>query len=473
MKTIKSKKTLYKLIVAFLIIVTLMGTVPNISYAETDTDGGGSIFNPFLKMIASICDGVMQFMQKAFVSSENIAMGDGRYKFQYSPAVIFSGNVKSFDINFINPDTEIKETYNYDKYFESKLTEYKSLSEWSSETEYYNKLREAKEKNTQYRVFSEPYVNSLIDLVEGTIIIYYEENGILYIEYFNYTYMQGQQTYRHMTKTENIASLGTSVKTTYKSIANQLQPTIATWYKALKRIALVGLLSVLVYLGIRIVISSLGSKDSSKYKKMLTNWLIAICMLFTLHYIMNATIVIVKNISNIFDIGTTDILIQQVREEIEQSPSWGTALANVVIYAALTIYTILFSFQYLKRVLYMAFFTLIAPLITLTYPLDKVKDGQAQAFTLWIREYVFNALIQVIHLVAYFIFIESAINLAKSFPLYAIIVIMFMEQGEKIIRNMFGFNNVETVGTVQAAAVGGLASQAWSIVKNLSKGKKK
>ena len=100
MKTVKIKKILYKLIVVILITVTLTGTVPNISYAETDTDGGGSVFDPFFKMIAYICDGAMQFMQNAFVSSENIAMGDGRYKFQYSPAVIFSGEVKSFDINF-------------------------------------------------------------------------------------------------------------------------------------------------------------------------------------------------------------------------------------------------------------------------------------------------------------------------------------------------------------------------------------
>ena len=35
----------------------------------------------------------------------------------------------------------------------------------------------------------------------------------------------------------------------------------------------------------------------------------------------------------------------------------------------------------------MAFLTLIAPFVALMYPLDKVKDGQAQTFNFWCREY--------------------------------------------------------------------------------------
>ena len=38
----------------------------------------------------------------------------------------------------------------------------------------------------------------------------------------------------------------------------------------------------------------------------------------------------------------------------------------------------------------MAFLTLIAPLVALTYPIDKMNDGQAQAFNRWMKEYIFN-----------------------------------------------------------------------------------
>lgn len=479
MKLVKLKNILTKLIITLLIITTLMGIVPNISYAETDTEEGGSIFNPLCKLVTFACDGVMDFMQRAFVSSDNIVMGDGRYKFQFSPGVIFSGNVKAFDINFIKPDEEETTTRNYDKYFESKKTDYKAMATTYPENEKLEKLNAAKSKNSEYRVFSHNY--TALGLVDFTEIIYYEENGTLYIEYFNTSHSNTIEnstvdvTFSYMATQENIEDIlkVADVETTYKSISSQLQPTIATWYNALKRIALVGLLSVLVYLGIRIVLASFSAQDSSKYKKMLTNWLIAICMLFTLHYIMNATIVIVENILKIFDVGTEDVLIQEVRDNIELSPSWGDALPNVVIYVLLTIYTVMFAFQYLKRVLYMGFFTLIAPIIALMYPLDKVKDGQAQAFTLWIREYIFNALIPIVHILIYFICIQSALDLVKSVPIYAVIVIGTMTQGEKIIRNMFGFNNAETIGTVELAAAGGLASSAVNMLKSLSKGKKK
>ena len=118
----------------------------------------------------------------------------------------------------------------------------------------------------------------------------------------------------------------------------------------------------------------------------------------------------------------------------------------------------------------MAFFTMIAPLITLTYPIDKVNDGRAQAFSMWIKEYVFNALIQVVHLIVYFTLVESAMELVNSFPLYGIIAIGFMTQAEKIIRSMFGFNNAETVGTMGAAAAGGLITSAMNKLKSLSSG---
>ena len=65
-----------------------------------------------------------------------------------------------------------------------------------------------------------------------------------------------------------------------------------------------------------------------------------------------------------------------------------------VLYVGLTIYTVYFAIVYLKRLLMLAFFTMIAPLVALTYPLDKIKDGKAQAFNYWFKEYMFYALLQ-------------------------------------------------------------------------------
>ena len=39
------------------------------------------------------------------------------------------------------------------------------------------------------------------------------------------------------------------------------------------------------------------------------------------------------------------------------------------------------------------FLTVIAPLVALSYPIDKIRDGNAQAFEMWMKEYTINLLI--------------------------------------------------------------------------------
>lgn len=80
---------------------------------------------------------------------------------------------------------------------------------------------------------------------------------------------------------------GTSAPTgELKSPANELKTYIAGWYKTLRNLALVILLSILVYVGIRIMLSSVAS-DKAKYKQMLGDWVVAVCLLFLMHYIMS------------------------------------------------------------------------------------------------------------------------------------------------------------------------------------------
>lgn len=473
-------KRLSKQIIYIVVILMLCNFImPNYSYAA-DTDNGGKNFDKFIKFTTFLCDSLMQFMQNSFTSNQSIEKGDGTYNFQYSPAIIFSGTVQGLDINFITPNTDVRNINNFDAFVRGKRNEYLNNASNCSKDDY----EQAKQNVKNYEV-------KIIETTETTkrrrrpggagmlpstkkilSTYYYESNNTLYIYSLYYFKSGSDETYKMGVVTHNLTPEflnEMNATATYTSIASELQPTIATWYNALRRIALVGLLSVLAYLGIRIVLSSSSPEGNSKYKKMLTDWLIALCLLFTLHYIMSATLVITQKLSGIFNTGTTDELLNTLRANINSSQSWGVALGEVIMYMVLVIYTVIFTFQYLRRVLYMAFFTMIAPLITLTYPIDKLNDGQAQAFNMWIREYIFNALIQVVHLVVYYTLVGSAIELVKSFPIYGIVAIGFMTQGEKIIRNMFGFNNAETVGTMGAAATGGLIVTAMNKLKSLPK----
>ena len=137
-----------------------------------------------------------------------------------------------------------------------------------------------------------------------------------------------------------------------------------------------------------------------------------------------------------------------------------------LIYLVLVIDTCVFTFMYLRRVLYMAFLTMIAPLIALTYPLDRIKDGKAQAFSMWLREYIFNALIQPVHLIIYTMIVSTVIKLAVNHPVYALVALGFIMPAEKFIRQMFGFGNASTLNPLGAFAGGALVMQ---MVNNLSR----
>ena len=259
--------------------------------------------------------------------------------------------------------------------------------------------------------------------------------------------------------------------------------TIASWYKAFRNIAVVGLLIVLVYLGIRILISS-TSADKAKYKESLQDWVVALCLVVIIHFIMSGIMMITEKVTDLLD-NTANKTIRvsvtsgasdtegedtsasaslQFRTNITgyirflaQNEDWGNCTAYTILYLAIVIFTLMFTVTYLKRFLYMAFFTMIAPLVALTYPIDKARDGKAQAFDMWFKEYTMNAIIQPIHLLLYSVFVGSAIDLAVDNPIYAIICMMFLTTAEKFIKKMFGLNKAETTSGLGAIAGGALA----------------
>ena len=95
---------------------------------------------------------------------------------------------------------------------------------------------------------------------------------------------------------------------------------------------------------------------------------------------------------------------------------------------------------YFKRTLSVFFLTIIAPFITVTYPIDKIGDGKAQAFDTWFKEYIINVLVQPIHAVIYLVFVYTAGNIATKAPFVAMIFLLTLGKVENIVRNIFGLS---------------------------------
>lgn len=260
-----------------------------------------------------------------------------------------------------------------------------------------------------------------------------------------------------------------------KSIALQLQETISAWYRSLRNLVVVCLLAVLLYVAIRIIVTSVAA-DKAKYKQMLMDWLIALCLLFFLHYIMSFTMTLVEIItSSLAD--SSSVTVKMIPENTEDSTEvyfktnltgycrlmiehvdLGTKAIFLFFYIGIIVYTFKFTFEYMKRAITLAFLTLMAPLVTLTYPIDKMGDGKAQAFNAWFKEFAYNAILQPFHLIIYSIFMGAGMNIAVENPLYAIFFMAFLTPAEKLLRKFFGFDKAPSAGASFAGGFGGAAA---------------
>ena len=272
--------------------------------------------------------------------------------------------------------------------------------------------------------------------------------------------------------------------------AEVLGPQIAKWYVALRNFVLIGLMIVLLYIGIRIIISS-TSEDKAKYKEHIKDWLVAVILVIFMHYIMAFALTITEYIVNALsatnqgiELTVSEENIEAMEEQAEVDLPGNTYYTNLMgltrleqqastkdedgsdvftwnyigytfVYLVLVIFTIMFLVIYIKRVVYMAFLTVIAPLVALTYPIDKISDGQAQAFSMWLKEYIYNLLLQPFHLLLYTMLVGSVMDLASSNVLYAIVALAFLMPAEQLLRRLFGFEKSDTAGSIMSGVVGG------------------
>lgn len=279
------------------------------------------------------------------------------------------------------------------------------------------------------------------------------------------------------------------------SISETIKPVISKWYYALRNIALVVMISELVYVGIRIMLCSVAS-EKAKYKNLLKDWIVAMCLLFIMHYIMAFANNLVDEFTNLVTTMSGSegyvayiedsngkfkkaLIADGVKEEnikyADDNPNviaWNcnnimglvriqaelqgevkgvSYIGYTIAFLVLVFYTVFFLFTYLKRLIYLSFLTMIAPMVACTYPIDKMNDGKAQAFDMWFKEYIFNLLIQPFHLILYTVLITFAFEIASQNILYTLVALGFMMPAEKLLRRFFGFEKAQTPGMLGGA----------------------
>lgn len=277
---------------------------------------------------------------------------------------------------------------------------------------------------------------------------------------------------------ENISIFGLNA-TTYDA-KNVMRINVQNWYVTMRNIAIALLIIVLAYVAIRMAISTLA-QDKAKYKKMFKYWVESFILLFLLQYIMIFVIQLNTAFLNLLDKTKNafiDTQISKLQTELDNiksgdavnfkttatvqaslnklknidteasyeeilfnkfltkfsSGSFGEAVSNTIMLCMLIYYICKFFVLYFKRMLTIGFLIVISPLITITYSIDKLRDGQSQVFNNWIKEFMINVFIQPIHCIIYLVFIFTSLYLAEKAPAIGIIFFVFLSRGEKIVR---------------------------------------
>ena len=252
-----------------------------------------------------------------------------------------------------------------------------------------------------------------------------------------------------------------------KSLVIILKETIAGWYYTLRTISIMVMLILLIYVGIQLAIKS-STTDKAVYKKMLTDWVAGMILVFSIHYIMLFVItlneVAVETIGKLRT-GTTPLAVYEygLEERIEEPLTneeleftlydevktraydfkMSVGMTGMIMYMALVYYAWKFSFIYLKRYLTVAVLVIMAPLIAVSYAYNKVTSGKATIFSKWFKEFFFIVMLQTIHALIYVTFVQTALaislNSISGFIL-TFILFNFMSKAEDIFRKIFGIS---------------------------------
>ena len=265
-----------------------------------------------------------------------------------------------------------------------------------------------------------------------------------------------------------------------------IREAAAGWYYVMRNIAASILLCVLIYVGIRMAISTIAS-DKAAYKKMLVDWVASLALIFLLQYIIVFTFAIntafikaLESVSKAEGVSTAIL-------KLYASALWVDidSIAATIVICMLTWQTMSLLISYISRMLKVTFLVIISPLITLTYSIDKMGDGKAQALNTWLKEFIYTVLLQPFHCIIYTAFIGIAMAILAGEGGYVlpfmqydnnnvgaavlcILCIHFTKEAEKILGKIFNFAD-STSGASLATGMAATAIVA-SNAKNIGRG---
>lgn len=234
------------------------------------------------------------------------------------------------------------------------------------------------------------------------------------------------------------------------SLVVVIRNVVASLYMAIRKVSIIALLIVLLYYGVKFVISGVA-EQKAEYKQKLLNWGIAFFIVFGLHYflilVMKLNEILVNllssvgaNVASKLSDGQYYDLANAMRELTYQTGVVKSILSTC-LYMAMVYYLVKFIIIYFKRLFVTVILILLAPFMGIKFAVDRLKFKQSSSFTTWAKEYIFSVGTQTIHALVYTIFIGITYKLAlqvdtarMAICILAFMFFRFMTEAEKMLR---------------------------------------
>ena len=253
-----------------------------------------------------------------------------------------------------------------------------------------------------------------------------------------------------------------------KAIIQELREQLAKWYYIIMVLAFAAMLVMLIVVGIKMAISSVAS-EKAVYKRMLVDWVVGFIIIVGIHLIMLFIITanegLVKTVHD-FSVKmnekqmsrlklmtlseesgksayTNDEIEIKVYEEIRTrayDPKLTVGLPGMVMYMTLVYFAVRYTIVYVKRLFTIMVLTLMGPGLGVAYAYQKVFSGRSPAYKTWLKEYIMNVIIQVVHAILYSVFVTQALILSLDSLAGMIIALVFLNyilKAEKLFRRIF------------------------------------
>lgn len=161
-----------------------------------------------------------------------------------------------------------------------------------------------------------------------------------------------------------------------------IRDSVASWYYIIRNITIAVMLIILIYVGIRMAITTVAS-EKAEYKRMLVSWVVGFLIIFLIQYFLilvlniNSTILgwIMKSQNSL---GFEDGIYETVRRKAYEI-KFSSGMAGTILYIILIILMIKFLYVYLKRFLAVCILIVMAPMMGASYAISKVRTGKAKA----------------------------------------------------------------------------------------------